>query len=358
VKRDREREERGESKAHGKRNSIDKKKRNRRGSSGDDQTPTSTSAALSPQPPAPSSSSPAASPRRRQELRGSTSRPLPPVIAAAVASSATDGGEQQQQQQQKRRAAAAKPSFKARDSAFGEQDDRAREEEEEEEGEDETAALAATHRRNAAAAAAATAAATAHAAPASLLPLSSGAGGTAPAMTTTTTTAGYDDAPSSSAAFRTPLAALRVALPGAPSQPSSDDELNGILGERRWLRGLSSFQRALTLVGVLALGVLGVVSFTRKHLLLAEARSSQKEKATGIAPFPLFALYFQPLLLASLMLWLWAGCVAWFEASGTRYDACFSARDRRRLPRSEALARGKKKKVKKRRSFWSLDFFL
>ena len=58
------------------------------------------------------------------------------------------------------------------------------------------------------------------------------------------------------------------------------------------------------------------------------------------APFPLYALYFQPPLLASLMLWLWAGCVAWFEASGTRYDACFSPQDRRRLPRSEALARG------------------
>ena len=154
----------------------------------------------------------------------------------------------------------------------------------------------------------------------------------------------------SSSALRTPPAALRVTLPGASSAPppSSSDELNGILGERRLLRGLSRLQRALALAGVLALGALLVISHTRKNLSLAAAArgSSGGGGARGgggsdiAPPFPLYALYFQPPLLASLMLWLWAGCVAWFEASGTRYDACFSPQDRRRLPRSEALARG------------------
>jgi len=154
---------------------------------------------------------------------------------------------------------------------------------------------------------------------------------------------GLDD---SSTAPRTPPAALHVALPGAASAAPSSDEINGILGERRLLRRLSSLQRALTLAGVLALGALFVASHTRSNLSLAASSSSSRTKKGGggeeeLSPSALYALYFQPPLLASLMLWLWAGCVAWFEASGTRYEACFSPRDRRRLPRSEALARGR-----------------
>ena len=148
----------------------------------------------------------------------------------------------------------------------------------------------------------------------------------------------------SSSALRTPPAALRVALPGMTAAPSSSssDEINGVLGERRLLRRLSALQRAVALAAVLALGILSVVRHTRRNLLSAESRNSKKGSGTTtVSPFPLYALYFQPPLLASLMLWLWAGCVAWFESSGTRYDACFSPGDRGRLPRSEALARGK-----------------
>lgn len=314
---------------------------NRRGGDGDDDNSTPTSTPPPPPASSSSSSSPSASPRRRkqqqkqQELLYPLSRPS---VVVAGASSSADGDEQQQQQQLQQKTKAAGLSPKARDSAFGEQDDV----EDEGDGADETAALAATHRRNAAAAAAAAAAAEANASAAPFsfvqqqqqqqqLPLTSGAGGAAETMT------GLDN---SSAALRTPPAALRVALPGAPAPPSSD-ELNGVLGERRLLRRLSSFQRALTLAGVLALGVLFVASHTRRSLLVAAGRSARGGVGEKISPFPLYALYFQPPLLASLMLWLWAGCVAWFEASGTRYEACFSPRDRRRLPRSEALARGK-----------------
>ena len=52
----------------------------------------------------------------------------------------------------------------------------------------------------------------------------------------------------------------------------------------------------------------------------------------------LFWLYYQPLLPAVAMLWMWAGAVRLFEARSIKYDVCFSARDQPRLLPSRSIA--------------------
>lgn len=64
------------------------------------------------------------------------------------------------------------------------------------------------------------------------------------------------------------------------------------------------------------------------HRLLAITASTQVE---------LFYIYYQPFAPFVAMLWLWGLNVAYFERTGVRYDACFSADDAKRLVPAAAL---------------------
>ena len=83
---------------------------------------------------------------------------------------------------------------------------------------------------------------------------------------------------------------------------------------------------------------------TRVGVALGATAAAALATAASLAACPpaitaLHTLYFTPLLTVCAMLWLWVGVVAHFEASGTRYDACFSTPDRAALPRSTSLVR-------------------
>ena len=51
----------------------------------------------------------------------------------------------------------------------------------------------------------------------------------------------------------------------------------------------------------------------------------------------LFWLYYQPVLPAVAMLWMWAAAVRFFESRAIKYDVCFSARDQLHLLPSRSI---------------------
>lgn len=51
----------------------------------------------------------------------------------------------------------------------------------------------------------------------------------------------------------------------------------------------------------------------------------------------LFWLYYQPLLPAVAMLWMWAAAVRFFEGRVIKYDVCFSPQDQKYLLPSRSI---------------------
>lgn len=83
-------------------------------------------------------------------------------------------------------------------------------------------------------------------------------------------------------------------------------------------------------------GLAGAAAGTAAAAAILTARSVA---AAGPPTGALVSFYFSPLAAAAAMLALWTLCVAFFEAVGMRYDACFSLGDRTALPRAARLAR-------------------